>query len=81
MAPGLICGGYWQVNSQRSIFCIVDPKIVAIFSREYTMHNTQYKTHPEGEKICGPESCSVAICLKTHDLYIMVLASENENYI
>ena len=25
LAPGLICGGYWQVNSGRSIFCIADP--------------------------------------------------------
>ena len=25
MAPGLICEGYWQVNSRRSIFLIADP--------------------------------------------------------
>ena len=25
LAPGLICEGYWQVNSQRSIFHIADP--------------------------------------------------------
>ena len=25
LAPGLICEEYWQVNSQRSIFRIVDP--------------------------------------------------------
>ena len=25
LAPGLICEGYWQVNSQRSIFRIADP--------------------------------------------------------
>ena len=25
LAPGLICEGYWQVNSRRSIFRIVDP--------------------------------------------------------
>ena len=27
LAPGLICGGYWQVNSRRSIFHIADPNI------------------------------------------------------
>ena len=27
LAPGLTCEGYWQVNSQRSIFCIADPTI------------------------------------------------------
>ena len=25
LAPGLICEGYWQVNSRRSIFRIADP--------------------------------------------------------
>ena len=25
LAPGLICEGYWQVNSRRSILLIVDP--------------------------------------------------------
>ena len=25
LALGLICEGYWQVNSQRLIFCIADP--------------------------------------------------------
>ena len=25
LALGLICEGYWQVNSRRSIFCIADP--------------------------------------------------------
>ena len=25
LAPGLICNGYWQVNSRRSIFRIADP--------------------------------------------------------
>ena len=25
LAPHLICEGYWQVNSRRSIFCIVHP--------------------------------------------------------
>ena len=25
LAPGLICEGYWQVNSRRLIFCIADP--------------------------------------------------------
>ena len=25
LAPGLICEGYWQVNSQRSNFRIADP--------------------------------------------------------
>ena len=28
LAPGLICEGYWQVNSRRSIFRIADPTIV-----------------------------------------------------
>ena len=28
LAPGLICKGYWQVNSQRSIFRIADPTYV-----------------------------------------------------
>ena len=27
LAPGLICEGYWQVNSRRSIFRIADPII------------------------------------------------------
>ena len=27
LAPGLICEGYWQVNSRRSIFRIADPRI------------------------------------------------------
>ena len=27
LAPGLICEGYWQVNSRRSIFRIADPTI------------------------------------------------------
>ena len=27
LAPGLICEGYWQVNSQRSIFRIADPTL------------------------------------------------------
>ena len=26
LAPGLICEGYWQVNSRRSIFHIADPR-------------------------------------------------------
>ena len=25
LAPGLICEGYWQVNSRRSVFRIADP--------------------------------------------------------
>ena len=25
LAPGLMCEGYWQVNSRRSIFRIADP--------------------------------------------------------
>ena len=25
LAPGLICEGYWQINSRRSIFGIADP--------------------------------------------------------
>ena len=25
LAPGLICEGYWQVNSRRSVFGIADP--------------------------------------------------------
>ena len=29
LAPGLICEGYWQVNSRRSIFLIADPSYVA----------------------------------------------------
>ena len=28
LAPGLICEGYWQVNSRRSIFRIADPTLV-----------------------------------------------------
>ena len=28
LAPGLICKGYWQVNSQRLIFRIADPNSV-----------------------------------------------------
>ena len=28
LAPSLICEGYWQVNSQRSIFRIADPTVV-----------------------------------------------------
>ena len=32
LAPGLICEGYWQVNSRRSIFRIADPIIDSIFS-------------------------------------------------
>ena len=27
LAPGLICEGYWQVNSRRSIFRIADPTL------------------------------------------------------
>ena len=27
LAPGLICEGYWQVNSRKSIFRIADPSI------------------------------------------------------
>ena len=27
LAPGLICEGYWQVNSRRSIFHIADPNL------------------------------------------------------
>ena len=27
LTPGLICEGYWQVNSRRSIFRIADPTI------------------------------------------------------
>ena len=27
LAPGLICEGYWQVNSRRSIFRIADPRL------------------------------------------------------
>ena len=30
LAPGLICEGYWQVNSRRSIFRFADPKYVKI---------------------------------------------------
>ena len=29
LAPSLICEGYWQVNSRRSIFRIADPILVA----------------------------------------------------
>ena len=28
LAPGLICDGYWQVNSRRSIFRIAEPNYV-----------------------------------------------------
>ena len=30
LALGLICEGYWQVNSLRSIFCNVDPTILIV---------------------------------------------------
>ena len=30
LAPGLICEGYWQVNSGRLIFRIVDPTIACV---------------------------------------------------
>ena len=36
LAPGLICEGYWQVNSQRSIFHIADPNIGGCGIRERT---------------------------------------------
>ena len=35
LAPGLICEGYWQVNSRRSIFRIADPNLSAAEAYEY----------------------------------------------
>ena len=36
LALGLICEGYWQVNSQKLIFCIADPIYDAAFSQQVT---------------------------------------------
>ena len=36
LAPGLICEGYWQVNSRRSIFRIADP------NNDYTGARSKY---------------------------------------
>ena len=38
LAPGLICEGYWQVNSRRSIFRIADPSL-ALVVETFTEHN------------------------------------------
>ena len=59
LAPGLICEGYWQVNSQRSIFCIADPNNYgsycavtggkglqkAIIKSKNNIWNKKYKQH------------------------------------
>ena len=34
LAPGLICEGYWQVNSRRSIFRIADPTYVSYIGHD-----------------------------------------------
>ena len=36
LAPSLICEGYWQVNSRRSIFRIADPTIADSKISEFT---------------------------------------------
>ena len=38
MAPGLICEGYWQVNSRRSIFRIADPNFVENYGFFHTVN-------------------------------------------
>ena len=40
LAPGLICEGYWQVNSRRSIFRIADPNKDYNFSKIFVMLTT-----------------------------------------
>ena len=38
LAPGLICEGYWQVNSRRSIFRIAEPTLGRLIIQTFTTH-------------------------------------------
>ena len=58
MAPGLICEGYWQVNSWRSIFFIVDPTLAVYIANSslcwnlyvLTVHGISFTNLYQGQR-------------------------------
>ena len=55
LAPGLICEGYWQVNSRRSIFRIADPNYVKPVVETIMMDKGTATTRSTYEKFSADE--------------------------
>ena len=50
LALGLICEGYWQVNSRRSIFRIADPTVRIALNNFYS-NKCQRFAHVHGRQV------------------------------